>query len=555
METAHKAAIARTALAACADQGYAVAGSLAMWLHEVDGARVPDDIDLFTNKLVNGEEVRGNVRAALEAAGYRTEQLVAWSTHPDAVGPQNAKLRVSHPEQGSVVIDMIRGPRYVPLTEQSGMPVRAVPELLYSKLQTLDNRVAAKDFIDLAALHARLGDRTDRYLANYVNGYGTKVRRLPPERFAEELRGRLGQIQQLPDEAFAAYGLTAEQTSRVRESVGGLANRLAPAQAQPQRGADQAIDASREPRQHDQVAAALSDQQLAVWREQTTQTLRQAEAMVRQAPDEHALAQARQFVGANQAQIQRIDGEISRRAQAASPGPHPEQAAHVAQAASPGPRPEQTAHIAQAANPGPRPEQTAHIAQAPIPPGTQAAPSNASGVSADAQWLSQYRAAVIGHAVGGRGDEAALGAMRRLTEQADAVAARAYPDPHSPPRVEHDAAQPLLRMLATAPPVGANGSLPPQLLTDEALAQRHARLARAYQAAGQAGLPQLWQQGQLTDAEVRRRQQLSPAQRAAEDGVRQSLQAARQTRTTMAGPGAARALGPRGVPQARGLSR
>jgi hypothetical protein len=537
VETAHKAAIARTALAACADQGYAVAGSLAMYLHQVDGARQPDDIDLFTNKLVNGEAVRGNVRAALEAAGYHTEQLVAWSTHPDGGGPQNAKLRVSHPEQGSVVIDMVRAPRYLRATEQGGMPVRAVPELLYSKLQALDNRVVAKDFIDLAALHTRLGDRTDRHLANYVNGYGTKVRRLPAQRFAEELRGRLAQVQQLPDEAFAAYGLTAEETSRVRGSVAALADRLAPERY----GADQANEVSREPRHQSQAAvaeadrqtAALSDQQLAVWREQTVQTLRQAEAMVQQAPDEQALAYARQFVDANQAQIQRIDGEISRRAQAASTGPRPEQTAST----------------------GPHPEQAAHATQAPVTPSTQAAPSSAYGVSADAQWLSQYRAAVIEHAVGGRGDQAARDAMRRLTEQADAVAARAYPDPRSAPRVEHDAAQPLLRMLAAAPPAGANGALPVQLLSDDALAQRHARLARAYQAAGQAGLPQLWQQGQLTHAELQRRQQLSPTQRAAEDGVRQSLQAARQTRTAVTGPGAARALGPRGVPQAQGFYR
>ena len=513
METAHKAAIARTALAACGDQGYAVAGSLAMWLHEVDGARNPDDIDLFTNKLVDGEAVRGNVRAALEAAGYRTEQLVAWNTHPDAVGPQNAKLRVSHPEQGSVVIDMIRAPRYVPAVEHGGMPVRAVPELLYSKLQALDNRTVAKDFIDLAALHARLGDRTDRYLANYVNGYGTKVRGLPPERFAAELRDKLAQVEQLPDEAFAAYGLTAEQTSRVRGWVNDLANRLAPAQ-----------------QEADQNMAALSDQQLAVWREQTTQTLRQAEAMVRQAPDEQALAQAQQFVGANQAQIQRIDTEISRRAQAASTQPPHEQAAHVAQAA-----------------PAPGPQSA--------PSNASVAPERSNSTSADAQWLSQYRTAVIDHAVDGRGDESARGAMRRLTEQADAVAARAYPDPHSAPRVAHDTAQPLLRTLASAPPVGVNGALPLQLLPDDALAQRHARLARAYQAAGQAGLPQSWQQGQLAQAEMQRRQQLTPEQRQTEDQVRQDLQAARQSRTRTAAPDAARMQGPRGLPQAHGIHR
>ncbi|GAA1882027.1 nucleotidyl transferase AbiEii/AbiGii toxin family protein [Streptantibioticus ferralitis] len=538
METAHKAAIARTALAACAEHGYAVAGSLALRLHQVEDSREPDDIDLFTNKLVDGEAVRGGVRAALEAAGYQTEQLVAWSEHPDGVGPQNAKLRVSHPEQGSVVIDMVRAPRYMPATQLDGMPVRAVPELLYSKLQALDNRVAAKDFIDLAALQARMGDRSDGYLAQYVNGYGTKVRRMAPEQFAEELRGRLGQIQQLPDEAFAAYGLAAEQSSRVRESVNALADRLTPVSARAQQQPDQSISASQQPRPHDQSLsddaarqmAALSDQQLTTWREQTTQTLRQAEAMVRHAPDEQALAQARQFVDANLAQIQGIDTEISRRAQSASAQPRHGQAAHVVQAA---------------VTPGP---QTAS-------PDASVAPDRSNSVSADAQWLSQYRDAVINHAVTGRGDESARDAMRRLTEQADLVAARAYPDPHSAPRIAHEAAQPLLRTLATAPPVGANGTLPLQLLPDDALAQRHARLARAYQAAGQAGLPQSWQQGQLAHAEMQRRQQLSPGQRAAEDGVRESLQAARRARPQAAGPDAARALGPRGVPQAQGIQR
>ncbi|MEU1627739.1 nucleotidyl transferase AbiEii/AbiGii toxin family protein [Streptomyces sp. NPDC020096] len=549
METAHKIAVARTALAACADHGYAVAGSLAMQLHQVDGARDPDDIDLFTNKLVDGEAVRGGVRAALEAAGYHTEQLVAWSTHPDAVGPQNAKLRVSHPEQGSVVIDMVRAPRYVPAADHAGMPVRAVPELLYSKLQALDNRIAAKDFIDLAALQARLGDRTDSYLASYVNGYGTKVRRLPPEQFTEELRGRLAQIQQVPDEAFAAYGLTAEESSRVRESAHALANRLAPPPARAQHQPDQAVSVRQQPLQHDQAVpdeaarqmAALSDQQLTIWREQTSQTLRQAESLVQRAPDEQALTHAHQLVDANRAQIQRIDTEIGRRAQSAADQPPHEQAPHIAQ------------------------EAVASSPQTALP-NASGIPDRSVTVPTDAEWLSQYRNAVINHAVAGRNDTSARNAMQHLTEQADTVAARAYPDPHSAPRMAHEAAQPLLRQLATAPPVGVDGALPLQLLPEHDLARQHARLVRAYQAAAQtsgygtgdatrSGTAQLWQQGQMAAAEIERRRQLSPEQLQGEEGVRQSLQAARQTRARGAGPDAARMHASRSLPQAHGIHR
>ncbi|WP_052865505.1 hypothetical protein [Streptomyces niger] len=55
----------------------------------------------------------------------------------------------------------------------------------------LETRVAAKDCIDLAALHARLGDRADRYISQYVNGVATQIRKAPPERFAGELADRL----------------------------------------------------------------------------------------------------------------------------------------------------------------------------------------------------------------------------------------------------------------------------------------------------------------------------------------------------------------------------
>ncbi|WP_346093076.1 hypothetical protein [Streptomyces olivaceiscleroticus] len=95
VEREHKISVARAVLSACADQGYGVAGSLATRLHQVDGAREPDDNDLFTDHVVNGKAVRGRITAALREAGYTVDQLVAWNTYPDGAGEQNRKLSVS----------------------------------------------------------------------------------------------------------------------------------------------------------------------------------------------------------------------------------------------------------------------------------------------------------------------------------------------------------------------------------------------------------------------------------------------------------------------------
>lgn len=104
----------------------------------------------------------------------------------------------------------------------------------------------------------------------------------------------------------------------------------------------------------------------------------------------------------------------------------------------------------------------------------------------DAQsWLSRYQQVIVTFAGEGRVDKASSGVLQRLTADADAVATMAYPDPRSPSRSAHEAAQRLLRGLASDP-LPAGQPLPLLFQTDEEIAQRHLHLTAGVQSAESA---------------------------------------------------------------------
>ncbi|MGW4490463.1 nucleotidyl transferase AbiEii/AbiGii toxin family protein [Streptomyces sp. NPDC004376] len=237
MNTDGMLAVARIVLSACGPNGYHLAGSLA--LHALGGgaagARPAHDIDVFTDQVQDTPAVRAAVADALATHGYRVEEVRTWAFHPRAQCDQNSDLQVTHAEYGVVTVQMARMPRYFDSRSAAGMPVAAVGDLLYGKLEAPERRLTAKDFVDLAVLHRHLGRRdVDSYLDDYASGIAG-LRRLPEPQVREELYVRLAQIADLPDAAFAGYGLDPQAVMLLQADLLAWADRIAPGELNPSR--------------------------------------------------------------------------------------------------------------------------------------------------------------------------------------------------------------------------------------------------------------------------------------------------------------------------------
>ncbi|MGW0569891.1 hypothetical protein [Streptomyces tauricus] len=231
MNTEAKLAVARIVLDACGRHGYHLSGSLALQAFGIAGARPADDIDLFTDQVQSyTTAVRAAVVGALSAHGYRVAELRTWAFHPSAQCDQNCDLLVTHPEYGTVTVQMARMTGYFDPQTVASMRVAAVGDLLYGKLEATEHRLAAKDFVDLAVLGRHLGHETvDVYLADYVAGIAG-LRRLPEMRVREDLYVRLAQVADIPDTAFAGYGLDSQAVALLRADLLAWAERIAPAE-------------------------------------------------------------------------------------------------------------------------------------------------------------------------------------------------------------------------------------------------------------------------------------------------------------------------------------
>ncbi|MEV6357914.1 zeta toxin family protein [Streptomyces hydrogenans] len=112
-------------------------------------------------------------------------------------------------------------------------------------------------------------------------------------------------------------------------------------------------------------------------------------------------------------------------------------------------------------------------------------------------WLANYRTVLIEMATRGETTDKSRPVLRQLTRDAETVAAMASPDPTSPARQQHEALKPLLDLLIEQP-LTATGPVPLPL---------------------RPTLP-FTPQGR---AETRRRDQLTPTARAAEDELRSAF--------------------------------
>ena len=230
MNTEGMLAVARIVLTACGPNGYHLSGSLALHALGVAGARPAHDLAVFTDEVQDTPAVRAAVVGALAAHGYRVEEVRTWAFHPLAQCDQNSDLLVTHAEYGSVTVQMARMPRYFFSHTIAGVPVAAIGDLLYAKLEAPEHHLAPKDFVDLAVLSRHLGQGdVDSYLADYVSGIAG-LRQLPETQVREDLYVRLAQVADIPDTAFAGYALDPQAVPLLRADLLAWADRITPAE-------------------------------------------------------------------------------------------------------------------------------------------------------------------------------------------------------------------------------------------------------------------------------------------------------------------------------------
>lgn len=126
-----QAEVARVALVAAADHGFALAGGNALVAHGLVD-RPTQDVDLFSPEPGAPGAVLDSVRRALEAVGY----LVEVTRRPEDSGGEFAQLAISRGEQ-TILLDLARDWRQLPPVPLDIGPVLHVDDAVGSKVTAM----------------------------------------------------------------------------------------------------------------------------------------------------------------------------------------------------------------------------------------------------------------------------------------------------------------------------------------------------------------------------------------------------------------------------------
>jgi hypothetical protein len=202
--------VARAALDAAAEHGFALAGGNALLAYEV-GNRPTQDVDLFTDQAGGVEAAAAGVEAALQADGFRTERVDKTAGLTDVFGPGMgtglAEWIVSAPGGRRMTLQMSHFDRGREPVSMDVGPVLDLEDVLGGKVNALASRVEPRDYVDTA-------NALERYRPAQLIGFGKRIDPgLRDEDYAEAGR----RLDQLSDRRFIASGLTARDIARVRE--------------------------------------------------------------------------------------------------------------------------------------------------------------------------------------------------------------------------------------------------------------------------------------------------------------------------------------------------
>lgn len=200
--------VASIALGVASGHGFALGGGNAMIAHGVID-RVTQDVDLFTDQDQGVEVAAVLVDAALSEAGFRTDRRDKTAGLADifpGMGEGLAEWILTAPTGERTMLQMAYFERACPPVIMEVGPVLALEDVLGGKICALASRVEPRDFVDTAAALGRYG-------VSELIGF---AQRLDPGLTAREFADAGAQLDVMPDSAFAAYGLSADDIATLR---------------------------------------------------------------------------------------------------------------------------------------------------------------------------------------------------------------------------------------------------------------------------------------------------------------------------------------------------
>lgn len=199
--------VARLALSAAGPHRFVLGGGVAWAAHGLV-ARPTEDVDLFADVEGAAAAAAGDVRAALEGAGFLVEEADPDSDLPGLFDGFDRDMRDFVVSQGGrqLRLSLARLDRHrSPVVMDLG-PVMDVRDLMASKTAALVNRREVRDYIDVAAAL----DRHD--VAELLE----LARQLDPGLDPEDVRDAGRYLDRLPDARFARYNQTPADVTRIR---------------------------------------------------------------------------------------------------------------------------------------------------------------------------------------------------------------------------------------------------------------------------------------------------------------------------------------------------
>ncbi|HEY3958055.1 MAG TPA: nucleotidyl transferase AbiEii/AbiGii toxin family protein [Streptosporangiaceae bacterium] len=217
--------VARIALHAAAEHGFALAGGNALLAHEV-GNRPTQDVDLFTNRADGVDAAAEGVEAALRSAGLRADRVDKTAGLTGIFGPGMgtglAEWIIATPEGRQMTLQMSYFDRGREPVSMDVGPVLDLEDVLGGKVNALASRVEPRDYVDTA-------NALESYRPAQLIGFGKRIDPgLRDEDYAEAGR----RLDKLSDRRFLAFGLSARDIARLRERFAGWPHTAAEAARQ-----------------------------------------------------------------------------------------------------------------------------------------------------------------------------------------------------------------------------------------------------------------------------------------------------------------------------------
>ncbi|GAA0947422.1 nucleotidyl transferase AbiEii/AbiGii toxin family protein [Virgisporangium aurantiacum] len=203
----YHARVARVALAAASDYGFALAGGQALIAHGVV-SRPTSDIDLFTDRDDGVRDAAETVAAALARAGFDVTEVAETAELFDGFDHSMAEFEIHDADSAdsAVRLQLVRFDRDRPPVLLEIGPVLHLDDLIGMKVAALAARAEPRDFIDVAAALDRYG--RDRLVALGM--------RADPALTPSELADAVRRLDRMPDEVFHLYGLgTTENAGEI----------------------------------------------------------------------------------------------------------------------------------------------------------------------------------------------------------------------------------------------------------------------------------------------------------------------------------------------------